>query len=224
VAHAALDLYREVCDDFELIEIDHFGPGDVGPEGTVKVARFRLAGAELTCAHSPVSYALGSPPAVSVWIDCDEDTELERHFARLRQDGQTFMPLDDYGFSRRFGWVADRFGVTWQLNLRRTLGAVVGCRSVRRRRALVDTAAGPTSRVASRAHRDSTLPCGLSRSWTGSSSMFRWTFAAPLIPPCWAVRTSASGSLPVAAPWARRPDGRRDVLGPVPGSVPAVAR
>jgi len=37
----------------------------------------------------------------------------------LSTDGAVLMPLDDYGFSTRFGWVGDRFGVTWQLNLSR---------------------------------------------------------------------------------------------------------
>ena len=50
VATAALDLYRDVFHDFELIEIDHYGPGDIAPEGTVKVAKFRLAGTDLSCA------------------------------------------------------------------------------------------------------------------------------------------------------------------------------
>lgn len=38
-------------------------------------------------------------------------------FEKLIIDGQALMPLDDYGFSKKFGWLNDRFGVSWQLNL-----------------------------------------------------------------------------------------------------------
>jgi predicted 3-demethylubiquinone-9 3-methyltransferase (glyoxalase superfamily) len=116
-AVAALDLYRDVFADFELIEIDRYGPGDIGPEGTVKVAKFCLAGSDFSCADSPIGHEWGFTPAVSLWIECDDNNELERLFGRLSDGGAVFMPLDDYGFSTRFGWVGDRHGVTWQLNL-----------------------------------------------------------------------------------------------------------
>jgi predicted 3-demethylubiquinone-9 3-methyltransferase (glyoxalase superfamily) len=116
-AKSALDLYREVFEDFELVEIEHYGQGDGGPEGTVKVARFRISGTDFSCADSPVRHEWGFTPAVSLWIDCADDTEIERLFERLSVGGSVYMPLDGYGFSRRFGWVGDRFGVTWQLNL-----------------------------------------------------------------------------------------------------------
>jgi predicted 3-demethylubiquinone-9 3-methyltransferase (glyoxalase superfamily) len=54
---------------------------------------------------------------VSLWIDCDDNNELQRLFDLLGDGGNVFMPLDGYGFSTRFGWVGDRYGVTWQLNL-----------------------------------------------------------------------------------------------------------
>ena len=117
VASSALALYREVFDDFELVEIDHYGPDDMAPEGTVKSARFRLAGGDLSCADSPISHEWDFTPAVSLWIDCESEAEQERLFAQLADDGEVFMPLDDYGFSSRFGWVGDPYGVTWQLNL-----------------------------------------------------------------------------------------------------------
>ena len=117
VAAAALDLYRDVFDDFELVEIDRYGAEDGGPEDTVKVAKFRLAGSDFSCADSPVPHDWGFTPAVSLWIDCEDTIELERLFDRLSDGGVVFMPLDDYGFSTRFGWVGDRYGVTWQLNV-----------------------------------------------------------------------------------------------------------
>ena len=54
---------------------------------------------------------------MSLFVECEDDAELSRVFAVLSEGGQVLMPLDDYGFSTRFGWVADRFGVSWQLNL-----------------------------------------------------------------------------------------------------------
>src|SRR4051794_37899345 len=62
VASAALDLYRDVFADFELVSIDRYGGGEAGAEGTVKVALFRLAGSDLSCADSPVRHAWGFTP------------------------------------------------------------------------------------------------------------------------------------------------------------------
>ena len=116
-ATAALDHYRAVFADFELIEVVHYGQDDIGPDGSVKLAKFRLAGSELSCSDSPIDHEWGFTPAVSLWIECDDNNELERLFDQLSDGGRVFMPLDDYGFSTRFGWVGDRHGVTWQLNL-----------------------------------------------------------------------------------------------------------
>ena len=117
VASSALDLYDSVFDDFEIVDIEHYGENDMGPEGTVKSAKFRLSGAELSCADSPIAHEWGFTPAVSLWIDCESSEELERIYGLLSDGGEVFMPLGDYGFSTQFGWVGDPFGVTWQLNL-----------------------------------------------------------------------------------------------------------
>ena len=54
---------------------------------------------------------------MSIFVDCDSRSELERVFAALSDGGEVFMPLDNYRFSEAFGWVIDRFGVSWQVNL-----------------------------------------------------------------------------------------------------------
>ena len=56
-------------------------------------------------------------PSISIFVDCDDEAELEEVFEQLSRGGEVLMPIDDYGFSAGFGWVSDRFGVSWQLNL-----------------------------------------------------------------------------------------------------------
>ena len=117
VGTAALDFYRDVFDDFELVTVEKHGANDSGPEGTIKVAQFRIGDHAFSCSDSAIDHAWGFTPAVSVWVECDDAAELARLFDALSEHGTVFMPLDDYGFSARFGWVGDRYGLTWQLNL-----------------------------------------------------------------------------------------------------------
>ena len=70
------------------------------------------------CIDSPIAHAFTFTPTFSLFVDCDSEAELHRIHDALVVGGATLMPLGDYGFSRRFAWISDRFGVSWQLNLK----------------------------------------------------------------------------------------------------------
>jgi predicted 3-demethylubiquinone-9 3-methyltransferase (glyoxalase superfamily) len=116
-ASAALTLYAEIFPSFRVEQIERYGRGGPGPEGTVKLAEASFAGQALLVIDSPVKHAFTFTPAMSLFVDCDSREELESAFAQLSADGQVLMPLGNYGFSTWFGWCVDRFGVSWQLNL-----------------------------------------------------------------------------------------------------------
>lgn len=56
-------------------------------------------------------------PAISIYVTCESEDEINNLYQKLSDGGQVMMPIDDYGFSKKFGWTADKFGVSWQLNL-----------------------------------------------------------------------------------------------------------
>ena len=116
-AQDAMSLYGSVFPGFRVEHVERYGPGEPGPEGTVKVARVDLNGHRLMFSDSHVKHAFTFTPSVSLFVDFASADELDAAFARLSAGGQVYMPVDNYGFSRRFGWCGDRFGVTWQLNL-----------------------------------------------------------------------------------------------------------
>ena len=116
-AQAALDLYFATFPDSQIVRIERYADGEPGPVGTIKVAVFTLCGSEFMCSDSPITHNFSFTAASSTFVAFDSAAELERVFGVLSQDGQVLMPLDNYGFSQRFGWINDRFGVSWQLNL-----------------------------------------------------------------------------------------------------------
>lgn len=116
-AQAAMDLYVATFPDSRIVRADRYGQGESGPPGTIKVAVFSLCGREFMCSDSPVKHDFSFTPASSIFVECDSVEELDRVFEVLSEGGQVFMPLGNYGFSQRFGWLSDRFDVSWQLNL-----------------------------------------------------------------------------------------------------------
>ena len=115
----AMTLYVSLFSDSEIKSIERYQAGEMGAEGTVKLARFTLAGREFLCIDSPMKHAFTFTPAMSLFIECESEAELDAVFGRLSEGGAVLMPVGDYGFSARFGWLVDRFGVSWQLNLGR---------------------------------------------------------------------------------------------------------
>jgi predicted 3-demethylubiquinone-9 3-methyltransferase (glyoxalase superfamily) len=116
-AEAAMNLYVSLFPGAEIIEVNRYGPGEAGAEGSVKTAMFSVAGQEVMCIDSPVEHAFSFTPASSFFVNCSSEEELQKLVAGLSEEGAVLMPLADYGFSRQFAWVNDRYGVSWQLNL-----------------------------------------------------------------------------------------------------------
>jgi predicted 3-demethylubiquinone-9 3-methyltransferase (glyoxalase superfamily) len=117
VAQAALDLYLATFPDSRMVRVERYTEGGPGRAGTIKVAVFTLCGREFMCSDSPVKHDFTFTPASSTFVDFDSAAELDRTFHLLSEGGKALMPVNNYGFSQRFGWLVDRFGVSWQLNL-----------------------------------------------------------------------------------------------------------
>jgi predicted 3-demethylubiquinone-9 3-methyltransferase (glyoxalase superfamily) len=116
-AEEAMKFYVSLIPGSEIGDITRYGPGGPGPEGSVMKASFTVAGQTVLCTDSFVKHAFTFTPSFSFFIDCDSEAEIDRLTAALAEGGATLMPLGNYGFSRKFAWVNDRYGVSWQINL-----------------------------------------------------------------------------------------------------------
>ena len=117
VGREALDFYLSVFDDAEVLELDTYPAGGPAPEGTIMRGRFRVAGQEFYVSDSFIEHAFDFTPSLSLWLEAESADAQETLVEKLGEGGATLMPLDNYGFSSRFAWVNDRFGVSWQINL-----------------------------------------------------------------------------------------------------------
>lgn len=110
-AEEAMNFYTSLFDQSEIRNVMH------RPDGKVLQGIFTLNGQSFRCSDSPPVHDWSFTPAVSLFVECETEEEIQRLFDSFTVNGKIHMPLNNYGFSRKFGWVDDKFGVSWQLNL-----------------------------------------------------------------------------------------------------------
>jgi predicted 3-demethylubiquinone-9 3-methyltransferase (glyoxalase superfamily) len=116
-AEEAMRFWVSLIPGSEIGDISRHAPGGPGIPGSVKLATFTVGGQTVMCSDSAVKHGFTFTPSISFFVDCASEEEIERLAKALSEGGSILMPLDNYGFSRKFTWVADRYGVSWQLNL-----------------------------------------------------------------------------------------------------------
>lgn len=91
------------------------------PSGDADVVSFRLSGYEFMAISAGPLFTPN--PSISFMLNFDPlhnsnaREDLDALWNKLLEGGTVLMPLDTYPFSKRYGWVQDKYGISWQLIL-----------------------------------------------------------------------------------------------------------
>jgi len=83
------------------------------PSGDCDVVAFTMAGQPFQAISAGPLFQLN--PSISFVINCETPGEVDELWSKLSDGSTTLMPLDGYPFSERFGWLNDRYGLSWQI-------------------------------------------------------------------------------------------------------------
>lgn len=83
------------------------------PSGDTEMVAFEILGRDFQAISAGPIFKLN--PSVSFHVTCTSKEEVDRIWEKLSNGGQVLMELGSYPFSERYGWVQDKYGLSWQL-------------------------------------------------------------------------------------------------------------
>ena len=83
------------------------------PSGDAEIVDFELAGQQFSAISAGPYFKFN--PSISLMVACDSVEEVNTKWNALSEGGTALMPLGEYPFSKWYGWIEDRYGLSWQL-------------------------------------------------------------------------------------------------------------
>jgi predicted 3-demethylubiquinone-9 3-methyltransferase (glyoxalase superfamily) len=85
------------------------------PFDDAELVSFELAGQQFMAISAGPYFKFN--PSISLMVACSTSEEVDRMWEALSEGGTELMALGEYPFSKRYAWVQDRYGLSWQLML-----------------------------------------------------------------------------------------------------------
>jgi predicted 3-demethylubiquinone-9 3-methyltransferase (glyoxalase superfamily) len=118
-AEEAANFYTSLFENSGIEAISRYGKEGFEvhgqKEGTVLTVAFQLSGTPFTALNGGPQFAMN--PSISFYVRCQSEAEVDFLWKSLLEGGSEMMPLDTYPWSAKYGWLNDRFDVSWQIAL-----------------------------------------------------------------------------------------------------------
>jgi predicted 3-demethylubiquinone-9 3-methyltransferase (glyoxalase superfamily) len=108
-AEEAINFYLSIFKNSKMINANR------DPDGNLFTATFQLEGQEFMALNGGPQFSF--TPAVSFFVTYETAVEVDALWQKLSETGKVLMPLDAYPFNEKFGWLEDKYGLSWQLNM-----------------------------------------------------------------------------------------------------------
>lgn len=118
-AEEAVDFYASLFKDSRVGTVTRYDEAAAAvsgrPQGSVMTVAFELEGGEFVALNGGSVFHF--TPAISFSVGCESEEEIDELWEKLSDGGTVLMELGAYPFSEKYGWLNDRYGVSWQLIL-----------------------------------------------------------------------------------------------------------
>ncbi len=111
----AIDFYTEVFKDSELNFLQKYPEHEPELGGKVMMAEFRLFNQNFRAFDAGPLFEY--TPATSFYVELNTIEEVKEYWKKLIEGGEALIELDRYDFSDSYGWLEDKYGISWQLTL-----------------------------------------------------------------------------------------------------------